>query len=130
MNKSILVAWTPRILAPAELISVMVTPGKVSRKTWLTALADRVSSMVMAEEKPYELASWACKVLDVPPSTEPTYVGDNLVLHNLNLQTWFNCSMEEEWDSEVVISDPEALYAIENCDFAYWVDLAKEYISE
>jgi len=130
MNKPILVAWTPRILAPAELISVMVAPGIVSEKTWITALAERVSNMVMAEDKPNELANWACKVLDVPPTREPLYIGDSLVLHNLNLRTWLNCSMEEGWDVEVVASDPEALYAMENCDFAYWVDLAKNYISE
>lgn len=131
MKKDQLIAWKPECIAPAELISVLIKPGIIDEGKWIRALADRVSEMVNLEENPSEASKWACGMLDVPFSDNPLFVGDDLVLYNSNLRLQLHLCLDEEPDfyREVLKTNPDAAYAIENCDFEYWVNEATDFIS-
>jgi len=131
MKKDPLIAWKPESIAPAELISVLISPGIIDEGRWIRALAERVSQMAIVEENPLEASKWACSVLEVSFSENPLFVGDDLVLYNSNLRLQFNLSLNEDPDFhiEVFKTNADAQYAIENCDFAYWVNITKDFIT-
>ena len=71
-----LVAWSPKgILAPIELLAVMVPVGKVTYHIWLQALSDRIWGMLEEEINPEESATWACNALKCPNCIEPNQLG-------------------------------------------------------
>lgn len=131
MKKDSLIAWKPESTAPIELISVLINPGIIDEGRWIKVLADRVSEMVNLEENPLEASKWACGVLSVPFSDNPLFVGDDLVLYNSNLRLQLNLSLDEEPDfyREILKTNLDAEYAIKNCDFVYWVNQAKDFVS-
>ena len=124
-----LVAWAPKgMQVPVELTAVMIKPGKVTHSDWIDALADRVTGMAQAAENPQKATLIACRSLDLPTTNDPTMAGDYLVKGNLNLIESLACSVfdEEPFPTSIFNADEEAEYAIENCDFELWVELAYE----
>jgi hypothetical protein len=129
MAKKNLVAYCPKgILAPVELLAVMVPVGVVTKKIWTVALSDRISDMVELEPNPQDAAEEACRALDCPICTESDQLGQFIVGGNLNLMTWINNSIVSEQDpfsGYATDDDLEALEAIKNTDLGLWINHAQ-----
>ncbi len=128
-----LVAWYPEGLsAPPELTSVRLPLGKVNRRLWKEALADRVSELALKEPNPEEASLQACRLLDLPLVRNPQDLGQSLVLGNANLQTFLNVGelVDNPYSGEVKESNPVAEEALKNVNLAQWVDLAASQVSE
>jgi hypothetical protein len=126
-----LVAYYPKgILAPIELLAVMVPVGVVTHNIWIDALSDRISDMVDLESNPQEAAEQACRALDCPHCSDPDQLGQYIVEDNWNFQTWINNSFIGKGDpfSDYAAEDDlEALEAIKKTDLEKWVNHA-EYL--
>lgn len=127
------VAYYPKgILAPIGLLAVMVPVGEVTQNIWLDALSTRVCNMVKLESDPVEASNWACKELDCPPCDNPRQLGQFLVEHNLNLQTWINSSIindEDPFSAYATADNPKALKAIQSTSLKTWVRQAKKLMT-
>ncbi len=125
------VAWAPHgVSADCALIAVLVNPGLITRRQWIDALANRVTDMAI-NEKPH-LTKWACRVLgdDVGYTEDPVEAGQFLVEGNWNLQEHLSLAMFEGDPFPSFASESEdARKAIEECDFEYWVELARAFVS-
>ena len=125
------VSWAPPgVSAEWELIAVSVHPGKITKRQWLDALADRVTDMAM-KEQPY-LTEWASRVLghDVGHTGNPEEAGQFFVDGNLNLKEHLALAMLDGDPFPLVASeDVDAQAAIDGCDFEYWVELARAFVS-
>jgi hypothetical protein len=121
------VAWSPpNISAETALVAVMVPPGALTGGQWWEALADRITDMAVQEDDP-GVVVWACKVLGdhVGMTDDPREAGQFLVSGNLNLRTHLTLAMRDEvFPAMVEHSSQHALDAIDECDFALWVELA------
>ena len=129
---SVLVAWAPEgMLASPELIAVMIKPGVVTENDWLEALADRVSRMALAEVDPEEAAEWSRRVLDLPEAGNPRYLGQALVTDNWNLLEHFNLAVIDGSPFPTTVVEPSEIAeaALEDSDFALWVELARAMVS-
>ena len=124
-----LVAYCPKgILAPVELLAVMVPVGVVTKKIWKEALSDRISDMVELEPNPQDAAEEACRALDCPICYEPNQLGQFIVGGNMNLMTWINNSIvseEDPFSGYAADDDPKALEAIQNTNLEAWVNHAQ-----
>lgn len=126
-----LVAWAPKGMhAPVELTAVMIKPGKITQSDWIDALADRVTDMAMAEPDPEKAVAWACRHLEIPAwPSDPRQAGQFLVSGNwllLDNVMHQQSGASDPFPAKVTGSDDEADYAIDNCDFEFWVELAYE----
>ena len=86
------VTWAPQGGNDSILTMVQILPGKVTERSWLEALADRVQSMVDKDDNPAEAVHQAIRTLNEAgavtlPEADPREAGRVLVLHNLELQT-------------------------------------------
>jgi hypothetical protein len=128
-----LVAYCPKgILAPVELLAVMVPVGVVTKKIWKEALSDRISDMVELEPNPQDAAEEACRALDCPICFEPNQLGQFIVEGNMNLMTWINTSIiskEDPFSAIATEDNPKALKAIQSTNLKTWVRQAKKLIS-
>jgi len=124
-----LVAYYPKgILAPIELLAVMVPVGVVTHNIWIDALSDRISDMVDLEPNPQEAAEQACRSLDCPHCSDPDQLGQYIVEGNLNFQTWINNSIvsdEDPFSGYAADDDPKSLEAIQNTNLESWVSHAQ-----
>jgi hypothetical protein len=125
-----MIAWYPdKIAAPAELTAVSVKPGKVDEKTWISALADRVTNLALQEEDPLAAAEQACRAMGLPLVNNENQLGDALVTHNLELRTHLNVAqLEEQWPAQAARQDgiKELLREINLAD---WVELALSQVN-
>ena len=124
-----LIAWAPKgMQVPVELTAVMIKPGKVTHSDWIDALADRVTGMAQAAENPQKATLIACRSLDLPTTDDPTMAGEYLVKGNLNLIEHLSLSVidKEPFPISIFKANEEAEYAIDNCDFEFWLELAYE----
>lgn len=129
---STLVAWYPvGMLADTRLIAVMITPGFVTYKDWIEALADRVLRLTLADEDPENAAVWASRMLDVPEASNLQSLGQALVTDNLNLLEHLNLAVIDgcPFPTQVSQSDSFAQEAIDDTDLELWVELAKSMVS-
>ncbi len=124
-----LVAWSPQgYLAPMELLAAKVPAGQITKRQWWEALADRVTQMAI--EAGPEMTAWACRVLDLPETDDPTEAGEFLVMGNLNLRTHLNCAiLDGEPFPATATEQQEARAAIEETDLETWTDLAASMVS-
>ena len=128
-----LVAWYPEGLsAPPELTSVRLPLGKVSRRLWREALADRVSELALKEPNPEEASLQACRLLNLPLVKDPQNLGESLVLGNANLQTYLNVGelVDNPYSADLKESNPVAEEALKSVSLAEWVDLAASQVNE
>jgi hypothetical protein len=125
------VAWRPKgMLAPPELVAVMLPPGRVTEAQWWDALADRVRAMATTAGP--EATYTACRTLgmDVAWTSEPGEAGQCLVEGNWNLRTHLTLAMgDNQFPVAVEESDPDALLAIEDSDLQLWAELAAAQVS-
>lgn len=126
-----LVAWYPSaMMASPELTAVMIKPGVVTHSDWIDALADRVTGMAQAAENPQKAVECACRYLEIPAcQSDPSQAGQFLVSANWRLIDnlgYLHEGAPYPFPAMVTASDEDAIYAIDNCDFEYWVGLAYE----
>jgi hypothetical protein len=126
------VAWYPEnLLAPAELTAVVVPLGKLEEKDWLAALADRVVELAMKEDDPLEASRLACQKLGLWMVSSPQQLGQALVNHNLELQTYLSLAqMQDQWPAQVKRPLVDAKDALKEVDLDLWVELALSQVSE
>jgi len=108
--------------------SGLVKVGKLERKDWLQALADRVVKLALEEENPLEAASQACRALELPPVDSPNQLGDALVINNLDLLTYLNVADNNQWPAVSALKE-EAKQALKDVSLADWVELALSQVS-
>jgi len=126
------VAFSPKgILAPINLLAVMVPLGELTRKDWNEALCDRVQKLAWQEPDPFQAAADACRLLDCPICEEPNQLGQFIIKNNLNFQTWINASIVEEdaFNVHVVEGEVGALKAIESTTLYEWLSMAKHLMT-
>ena len=121
-----MIAWYPENLnAPAQLTAVLVQAGKLEKKEWLEALADRVVDLALAEDDPLEASNLACLKMGLPNVDDPEQLGASLVQHNLELRTFLNLSeIAEQWPAQVSKPLEGAKEALKESDLDLWVELA------
>ena len=121
-----MIAWYPENLnAPAQLTAVLVQAGKLEKKEWLEALADRVVDLALAEDDPLEASNLACLKMGLPKVDDPEQLGASLVQHNLELRTFLNLSeIAEQWPAQVSKPLEGAKEALKEVDLDLWVELA------
>ena len=126
-----MIDWYPdKIAAPAELTAVSVPVGKLDEKTWISALAYRVTALALQEENPLEAADQACKALGLPLVDNENQLGDALVTHNLELRTQLSAAqLEEQWPAQVKRQD-ETKKLMKEVDLQRWVELALSQVNE
>jgi hypothetical protein len=124
-------AWYPEnLLAPAALTAVVVRLGKLEENSWLDALADRVVGLALKEDNPLEASRLACQKLGLPMVDSPEQLGDALVQHNLELQTYLSLAqMQDQWPAQVKRPLEEAKDALKEVDLDLWVELALSQVS-
>jgi hypothetical protein len=125
-----LVAWSPKgYLAPIELLAAKVPQGKITKRQWIEALADRVTAMAIKAGP--EATLQACRDLSLPETDNPQEAGQFLVMANLNLRTNLDCVIVEGKPFPATAkNEPEAQEAIEETDLESWTDLARSLVSE
>lgn len=124
-------AWSPPGMDPA-LAAVMVPRGEVTEAQWWTALADRLTAMVLKAPDPEAAMLLAAQTLDEPAPDSPQQTGEALVQHNLNLRTAMTLAVMAERDPfpvAVEASDPDAAAAIDDTDLGLWLDLAAPMVN-
>ena len=124
-----LVPWYPKgMLVEPGLVAVWIKPGEVTEREWLESLADRVQTM--AEKAGPRSSRHASKVLGMPGG-DPEDAGQNLVLGNLNLRTFFNCSVIDESPFPAIAEfDEAAEIAMQEVDnLLDWVECAAAFVS-
>jgi hypothetical protein len=113
--------------APLELLAVRISPGLVTEKEWLEALADRVQEL--AEKAGPKASRQASKALGMPGG-DPEDAGQNLVLGNWNLQEFLRAAViDKKVFPAKAEYDPEALKALQETNLQEWVDLAASQVS-
>ena len=124
-------AWYPQnILAPAELTAVLVPIGKLEKKDWLQALADRVVSLALAEENPELASELACQKLGLWVVSDPQQLGAALVQNNSELRTCLNLAqLKDQWPVQVSGPSEPAKQALKDVDLESWVELALSQVS-
>lgn len=124
------VAWAPPgVSADWALIAVFVRPGPITRRQWFEALAERVTDMAVNEQP--SLTKWASRALgnDVGYTEDPEEAGQFFVDGNWNLREHLSLVMFEGDPFPCVASENfDARNAIEECDFEYWVELARAFV--
>jgi hypothetical protein len=126
-----MIDWYPeKISAPAELTAVSVQAGKLDRKTWISALADRVTNLALQEQDPLEAANEACRAMNLPPVDSPNQLGDALVTHNLELRTQLNVAqLEDQWPAQAKPQKGTS-ELMKDVDLQSWVELALSQVNE
>jgi hypothetical protein len=125
-----MIAWYPeKIAAPAELTAVLVRPGPLDEKTWISALAYRVTSLALQEEEPLKAAEQACRAMNLPLVDDVNQLGDALVTHNLDLRTQLSVADNNQWPAQVKLQS-EVSELLKNVDLQNWVELALSQVSE
>ena len=123
-----LIAWCPPDADP-HLTGVMVPQGSiVTQAVWWSALADRVTELVMRDPQPRQAADWACRALRVVVVDEPHEAGESLVECNWELRQSLYLSMaayEDPFPALVSEESEEARSAIADTDLELWINLAE-----
>lgn len=122
------VAWCPPGTDP-ELTAVLLPKGEVTESQWWAALSDRVTSLVMQQERPLRSALWAARALGTTYPEEANRAGEDLVQHNLELRTALTLDMmrdEDPFPAEVLVDSAELRQLLEDVDLEAWVNLARD----
>lgn len=125
------VAWSPPGIDPA-LAAVMVPRGELTEARWWSALADRLTTMVLKEPAPEASMREAATVLEAPVPDSPEQAGEALLQHNLNLRTAMTLAVmeiEDPFPTTVVMGDSAAGEAIQDTDLATWLEIAASMLS-
>ena len=126
-----MIAWYPdKMAAPAELTAVSVSPGKLDEKTWISALAYRVTALALQEEDPLAAAEQACRAMGLELVDNEAQLGDALVTHNLELRTQLSVAqLEDQWPAQVKQQDG-VKELLKEVDLQRWVELALSQVNE
>ena len=125
------IPWSPPGMDPA-LAAVMVPRGEVTEAQWWTALADRLTAMVLKAPDPEAAMLLAAQTLDEPAPDSPQQTGEALVQHNLNLRTAMTLAVMAERDpfpAKVAIGSNSALVAIEETPLETWLEMASSMVN-
>lgn len=122
------IAWSPQGAFPKALTAVMLPQGEVTRKQWLEALSERITSL--AEKAPASETAQACRMLGLPETENPQEAGQFLIEGNLNLQTYLSLQMDGEFPVKVEKPSLELLSEIREMTLMDWAELASSTVSE
>lgn len=126
-----LVPWSPPGIDPA-LAAVMVPRGELTEAQWWSALADRLTTMVLKAPDPDAAMREAAMALEAPVPDSPEQAGETLLQHNLNRRTAMTLAVmaiEDPFPTTVVMGDSAAGEAIQDTDLATWLEIAASMLS-
>jgi hypothetical protein len=124
-------AWCPPGTDP-ELTAVLLPKGEVTESRWWAALSDRVTALVMQQERPLRSALWAARALGTTYPEEARRAGEDLVQHNLELRTALTLDVmrdEDPFPAKVLVDSAELRQLLEDVDLEAWVNLARDRLS-
>jgi hypothetical protein len=125
------IAFAPKYhIVPDELISVLISPGLVTRAIWEEALALRIESLVLAQESPDKASIEACQFLGCELTDDPHDLPEKIFHSNTLLQAQLKvCGIgDEHFPVYVVENDENALQILENDSLEMWVAYASSFV--
>ncbi|WP_128000194.1 GIY-YIG nuclease family protein [Piscinibacter defluvii] len=125
------VAWSPPGMDPA-LAAVMVPRGELTEAQWWSALADRLTTMVLKEPDPEAAMREAATALEAPVPDSPEQAGETLLQHNLNLRTAMTLAVMARTDPfpvQVSLGNSAASEALQATDLETWLEMASSMVS-